>query len=545
MPRYSFKSFSVAFQLLCCTFIFLHPSIPYALSIESDTLKQQLTKSGIYSVSETELAGIRQFYAMRQYHPVWITPKFSRALLEQALTLIAGADAEGLDSQDYQLQRLQQLQQQADQSAPSTIELEIRTTHALLRLAQDLAHGRLLAQSADPDWHIPRPEFHAPTFLQDAIETLRLKPAFESLSPQRPDYRLLKETLARYRKLADAGRNWMQIPPTESIHPGSTSHVILFVRERIAQAFTADGIAAFNLPANQSQQYDEALVAAVQAFQAQHGLNTDGVIGKNTIKALNIPLDWKIRQLRINMERHRWLPRNLGERYLLVNTAGFTLSAIESGESALTMRIIVGRDYRSTPSFNSTMSHMVLNPFWNVPATIAREDLLPKQQKDPHFFASSGFKIYPGHDRNAASIDPNTVDWHEYKKNFPFFLRQEPGAHNALGKVKFMFPNSFSIYLHDTPAKSLFKKDVRTFSSGCIRLEKPMELAAFALNRDNLLEKFNAHLQDDKTVTMHLPKPLPIYLVYITAWADVPSKMVRFYPDIYDRDFNALHYARW
>lgn len=455
------------------------------------------------------------------------------------------ADAEGLDSRDYQLPRLQQLQQQTNQSSDTAIELELRTTHALLQLARDLARGRLSAKAVDPDWHIVRPELDAVKFLHDAIEADRMQSAFESLPPLTVNYRLLKQTLAHYLKLVQDNTQWIQIPVTPSLHPGDTHTIIPLIRRRIAQAFDADGIPEYRLASSENQHYDNTLVTAIRAFQEQHGLNPDGVIGKNTFKALNTPLDWKIRQLRINMERLRWLPRELGNRYLLVNTAGFFLSAIENEQQVLNMRIIVGRDYRSTPSFNSAVTHMVINPYWNVPASIARKDLLPKQQQNPEFFASSDFKLYPGHDWDAQPIDPDSIDWNKYEHSFPFFLRQQPGKHNALGKVKFMFTNPFSIYLHDTPSKSLFKRDMRTFSSGCIRLEKPLELAAFALNKASLLEKFNENIANDETLTTHLPEPLPIYLVYITAWADEPQQWVHFYPDIYNRDLNALRHARW
>lgn len=545
MPHRSFQFLSWPFLLSCFTFLLQQPSLAYSLSLAATELKQQLINPVASSFSAAEIADLRAFYALRQYQPVWTNDSTSPSSLESALQLIAAADTDGLDERDYHLPQLQQLRQQADRSVSAAYELELRATQGLLRLAQDLAHGRLPSKVTDPDWHIPRSGFNAATFLHEAITSGRLRQALEGLPPQHSSYRLLKQILARYRELAANNTQWTPIPVTAPIHPGDTSTAIPLIRQRIAQAYAADGITVYQLIPDQNQHYDDALAAAIRAFQEQHGLNGDGVIGKNTLHALNTPLDWKIRQLRISMERWRWLPRNLGARHLLVNTAGFTLIAAENDRPALEMRIIVGREYRSTPSFNSTMSHLTVNPYWNVPASIARKDLLPKQQQNPDFFASSGFEIYPAHDREAHTIDPATVDWNRYGQNFPFFLRQQPGEHNALGKVKFLFDNPFNIYLHDTPAKSLFRRDIRTFSSGCIRLEKPLELAAFALQRPELLEKFNTHVAGDATVSMHLPEPLPVYLVYITAWADEAGKWVRFYPDIYDRDLRALRYAGW
>ncbi len=543
MPRYSLKPLLLVLQFFCCSFFLLNPLISHALIIEAKELEQQLTKS-LFASTKAESADLRRFYSERNYQPVWVTPEAESSPLEIALAFIASAESEGLDSRDYQLQQLQQLQQQADHSLPATIELEVRTTHALLMLARDLSRGRFSATAADRDWHIPQPAFDAATFLLEAIKTNRLQQSFNNLPPKKTSYQLLKQTLARYQKLASSHTEWVTIPSTPSIHPGAVNAIIPLLRQRIAQAYAADGIAEYHIIPSEKKQYDDELVTAIQAFQAQHGLNTDGVIGNNTIRALNISLDRKIRQLRINMERLRWLPRNLGERYVLVNTAGFRLTAAEKDKHVFDMRIIVGRDYRSTPTFNGNLSHMILNPYWNVPDSIARKDLLPKQQNDPRHFTSSNIKVFPNYNRNAEAIDPDTIDWLGIKNRFPYVLRQDPGKNNALGRIKFMFPNSFDIYLHDTPSKSLFQRDIRTFSSGCVRLEKPLELAAFALDKKNLPDKFLTDMESGKTATVHLPKPLPIYLVYITAWVDGQEK-VHFSPDIYNRDMRALQYAGW
>jgi len=543
LPRYPLKALLLALQLTYCSFFLANPSISHALIIEAKELEQQLTKP-LFALTKAESADLQRFYAARNYQPVWVTPEPESSPLEIALSFIAGAESEGLDSRDYQLQQLQQLQQQAGLSLPATIELEVRSTRALLIFARDLSRGRFSANATDRDWHIPQPEFDAVTFLLEAINTNRLQQSLNDLPPKKPSYQLLKQTLARYHKLASNHAGWINIPDTPSIRPGTTNAIIRLIRQRIAQAYAADGNAEYNIAPTESEHYDDELVTAIQAFQAQHGLNTDGVIGKNTIRALNIPLAWKIRQLRISMERLRWLPRNLGERYVLVNTAGFRLTVAEKNKHVFDMRIIVGRDYRSTPTFNGNISHMILNPYWNVPASIALKDLLPKQQSDATYFTSAGFKVYPGNNHSAEAIDPETINWHGIRKGFPYFLRQDPGKNNALGRIKFMFPNSFDIYLHDTPSKSLFQRDIRTFSSGCIRLEKPLELAAFALDKQDLPDKFLADMESGQTTTMHLPKPLPIYLVYITAWIDEQEK-VHFSPDIYNRDMRALQYAGW
>lgn len=534
---YFFKCVSGIFLLLCL-------SISYAQTIEATALQKRLTDSASIALTGLEIAKLQRFYSARNFQPVWMTAEEKPSQLETALAFIASADAEGLDSRDYQLQHIQQLQRQVKETENAAIELELRTTQALLTLTHDLSRGRLLASAADPDWYIPQQSFDAVAFLLKAIAGDNLTQSLSNLAPKKPSYQLLKKTLARYREFASRQATWLHIPNTPLIRPGTAHGVVPLIRIRMTQAYVLDGVSEYNVSLSNSHYYDDELVTAIKAFQAQHGLNADGIIGKNTLKALNTTLEWKIHQLRINMERLRWLPRDLGERYLLVNLAGFWLAAAEQGEHVLNMRIIVGRDYRSTPSFSSHVSHMILNPYWNIPASIARKDMLPKQQKDPGFFAAANIKVYSSYNYKAEALDPAMIDWMEIKKGFPYILRQDPGKNNALGTIKFMFSNSFNIYLHDTPSKALFQKDIRTFSSGCIRLESPLELAAFSLNEPTVSTEFADALASGETITMHLPQLLPIYLVYMTTWVDDLNK-VHFSPDTYGRDSRALRYAGW
>ncbi len=530
-------------RLTCCLLLLGNPCLLKAFALDSKMLQQKLsTETRVNSADKNDAADLLRFYKARNFQPVWFLYEKTSPLLETVLEFIENVDKEGLDSRDYQLAKLLLLKEQAEEHVSSeALALELQTTQSILILAKDLARGRLTASSADPDWHIPQPTFDAVDFLRTALQSDLIQ-ALNDLIPQHASYQQLKQTLIRYRQISN-NVDWVKIPDMSSLRPNTTDQVVALLRQRIAQAYAVEGNEAYNVAPSDSLVYDEGLVNAIKAFQIQHSLNADGVVGKNTLKALNLPLEWRIRQLRMSMERLRWLPRNLGNRHILVNLAGFRLTAVEQDKSPFNMRIIVGMGYRSTPSFKSAMSHMVVNPYWTVPAKIAQKDLLPKQQKDPAFFTASNFKVYAGYDRGAEPIDPASVDWHSLK-NFPFLLRQQPGKNNALGRVKFMFPNSFDIYLHDTPSRTLFQKDIRTFSSGCIRLEKPLELATFVLGREELSENFMTKLEEDKTATIHLPKQLPIYLVYITAWVD-EQQSVHFSPDIYDRDMRALRYAGW
>ncbi len=536
--------FSLFLKLFVAIIVLLMQPVASAQTIEPEALQKWFSEPAPDRFNANKINELQKFYIARDYRPVWVTQASESPLLDSALAFIANAEAEGLDSRDYHLEQLQYYHSQNNEFIHSNIELELLTTQSLLMLAHDLARGRLSATSADKDWHIPQPSFDAVPFLLEAVTSDDLQQSLNTLIKRKLSYQLLKQTLARYRKLAHNHATWTQIPKVPLIRPGTTHKIIPLVRKRIAEAFLIDNVPEYNLAQNNSPDYDIELVTAIKVFQAQHGLNTDGIIGKNTISALNTTLEWKIRQLRINMERLRWLPRNLGERYLLVNLAGFWLAAAEHGEHVLNMRIIVGRDYRATPSFSSQVSHMITNPYWNVPASIARKDLLPKQQQNPDYFTTEQINVYANYNYEAEALDPNSIDWHAIKRGFPYVLRQEPGKNNALGTIKFMFANPFNIYLHDTPSKSLFHKDIRAFSSGCIRLEKPLELAAFALGEQNLSTEITAELKHGKTKTINLPQQLPIYLVYITTWVDKFNK-VHFSPDIYGRDARALQYAGW
>ena len=516
--------------------------VAFAAMSDAEELRRQLQKYTVAMAHETGISALQRFYSGRDYQPVWLQSDSISALHDVALDFIAAAEAEGLDSHDYLLHQLRQMR--FNQLAAVPYELEFHTTRALLMLAEDLRQGQLSANDVDPDWYIPQPSFDPVNYLLDAVASSRFQQSLTDLPPKIPSYQLLKQALAKYRDLVARQVTWTRIPVVSVIRPNTSHPVISLVRTRITEAYHTHGTAEYNLSAIHSENYDDELVNAIKSFQLQHGLNADGIIGKNTRRALNMTPAEKVRRLRLNMERLRWLPRNLGDRYLLVNIAGFQLAAVEQDQQVFDMRIIVGRNYRSTPSFSSYISHMILNPYWNIPASIAREDLLPRQQKDPAFFASQGIKVYSGYDYSQASIDPDTVDWPAITKGFPYVLRQDPGAKNALGVIKFMLPNPFSIYLHDTPDKSLFQKEIRTFSSGCIRLEQPMALADFIMEGNRTQTELTAQIKTGRTATVSLSEPTPIYIVYLTVWVD-GQRQIHYSPDTYGRDKRVLSSVPW
>jgi len=276
---------------------------------------------------------------------------------------------------------------------------------------------------------------------------------------------------------------------------------------------------------------------AVLRFQKRHGLETDGVIGARTLAALNVSPEKRLRQVALNLERLRWSFRNPGDRYIVVNIADFSLDVVENGSSVLAMNVIVGKPFQHTPVFSQKLRSLVLNPSWGIPRGIAVEEIVPKVRKDPGYLAKQRIKVL----RNGRSVEGTelwAIDWSRLTiNNFPYELRQEPGPKNPLGRIKFVFPNQFDVYLHDSPHKGLFRQNVRAFSHGCIRIEKPVELAHYLLGADPAWsrEAIAAAIKSDKEQKITLPQPLVVYLIYLTAWVD-DNGTLQFRDDIYGRD---------
>ena len=284
--------------------------------------------------------------------------------------------------------------------------------------------------------------------------------------------------------------------------------------------------------------FDEATESALIIFQKHQGLETDGIAGPKTIAALNVSPVERIQQIKLNLERWRWLPQSLGEKYIIVNIPDFRLDVIENEISRLHMRVVVGKSYRRTPVFSDHITYLVLNPRWEVPHNIAVKDKLPLIKKDPEYFKKIHMSVLKGWGSDAKKIDPATINWTALnERNFPYRLRQSPGPWNALGQIKFMFPNQFNVYLHGTPDQQLFLKESRSFSSGCIRLESPIDLAVYLLASLPGMSKtaIQQSIDQNREQTIRLSEPMTVHLLYWTAWVSDDNTM-QFRPDIYGRD---------
>ena len=287
-----------------------------------------------------------------------------------------------------------------------------------------------------------------------------------------------------------------------------------------------------------SDLFDDEMVLAVRRFQERHGRTVDGIVGPKTLSDLNVSVEQRVCQIELNLERWQQLPYDLGERFIMVNTASFQLEVVEKNRRLMKMRVVAGRRSRCTPEVSGELTYLVLNPYWNIPHSIAKLDILPKIQEDPHYLMRQNIIVFKNWESDSPKIDAQSIDWSRVtEKGFSFKLRQEPGPRNALGRIKFVFPSQFSVYLHDTPAQSLFEKTQRDFSSGCVRIEKPIELASLLLKSEPkwTRKKILDTIHSGKTQVIWLSEKIPVHLSYWTAWVD-ENEMIHFRDDIYGRD---------
>jgi murein L,D-transpeptidase YcbB/YkuD len=476
---------------------------------------------------------LRRMYPGRDFVPIWVD---DNGLLPQAEAFIdwlaVGPARQGLRPAHYHLDAIQSLE--VDR-AGALVDLELALSDSFLIIGSHFLAGRLNPETLDSEWLANRRHRDLVPLLEQAESGAGA--LLESLLPTAPEYRALVERLATLRRLRDDG-GWVSIDPGPTMRSGDTGPRVAQLIDRLRVSGDFNG--------QPGDRFDAAVATAVREFQARHGLTADGLVGRGTISALNVPIQDRINQIIVNLERWRWLPESLGDRYVIVNIAGFRLDVVELGETTLTMRVVVGRPYRRTPVFSDTIRYLVLNPSWEVPSTIATQDKLPIIKQNPNYLADQGYQLLQGWGADEKRVDPASVDWTTITpRNFPFRLRQGPGPLNALGLVKFMFPNKFSVYLHDTPARDLFAEDARAFSSGCIRLESPLDLAELLL-RDNpnwSRAAIDRAIADGREQTVSLPQPLPVHLLYWTVWVD-ENGVLQFRDDIYGRDLPVLSELR-
>lgn len=470
---------------------------------------------------------LRDWYQGQDQKASWSVAGRPSHRADIVFTYLRQAHQHGLATAPFKLHTLG-LYWQA-RAPESVARRDLLLSAAIIRYARWLRSGRRPQKQVDPRWHIAAQPFDAINYLKTLLASGGVAAGLDVLPPPHAAYDALRKELQRYRDLQAKGA-WPTLEDTGLLLEGRRSAAVARLRERLA--VEGYGVSPRRKGANY---FDSVLAASLRHYQSRHGLRQDGTLGPRTRAALNVTVAERIRQIELNVERWRWMPRELGQRHILVNMGGFLLQAVDHGETQLDMKVIIGRKYRSTPAFSGSVTHMVFNPYWNVPARIARIDLLPQQREDQQYFRNKGIRVYNEWGANAPELDSTAIDWQQVQaRPFPYKLRQDPGPENSLGRVKFMFHNPFNIYLHDTPTPQLFAHPVRTFSSGCIRVEKPLELAQYVLGDDGL-DAVAEELESGETRTLNLPQPVPVYLVYWTAWVAEDGSL-HFRRDFYGRD---------
>ncbi len=490
----------------------LDPQTPIAKAIQS-------------AMSDDDEGGLFFYYGERAFAPVWFTENGLTENAHLVIAAMAEANDHALNPNNYgpiEFIERSETAQTADEWAAFDLDL----SRQFLRYATHLSSGRVQPNAINKALNLFPDKPDAKNLFENAEKAVDFSAFLEGLAPQSDNYARLKRRLAQYREKAASG-GFTQVPDGEVLKPGMQDPRLEALQQRLIEE---------DIPGAENHTgdlYEGALVEAVRTFQEYHGLDMDGVIGKSTLANLNTPIQEKLIQMELNMERRRWMRDDLGEFYVFSNLADQNLKVVRNGKTIHTARVVVGKPYHATPVFSDQLEYVEINPFWNVPYSIATKEYLPKLKQDPSALTSKKIRIF----RDGTEIAPTQIAWNGYSRgNFPFRLRQDPGDGNALGRIKFMFPNRFNIYIHDTPSKSLFSRSERAFSHGCIRVSNPFGLADVLLVDSAVNPGHWETVRDSEKRTVIKPKvPIEVHLTYLTAWMNKDGS-THFRKDIYERD---------
>lgn len=468
-------------------------------------------------------AELSDYYAANDYHAVWIVNGRASKKAKRALDVLNMASDHGLDPNDYDVEALYQ---EMGTSSLNPGDFEVRISSAIVTYSRDLNAGRVNPQSINRENVVFPKALSVAAIMGKITTTQNIEVMLRFMAPHTPRYDRLRQALADYRLIKKNG-GWNTISEGEVLKPGMSDARINEVRIRMIQ----DGTLSSELATGEL--YDEPVVMAVKQFQSRHGLEPDGVIGPQTLEELNTTVDQRINTMIINLERRRWMQNNYGRVYVFANLADQVIKLVRDGKTVHAELIQVGKPYHRTPVFKDEMEYVELNPYWNVPYSIATKEYLPKLKSNPGVLVRQNIKVLAG----GKIVSPYSVPWNSYsRRNFPVRLRQDSGKKNALGRVKFMFPNKFNVYIHDTPAKSKFNKSSRYFSHGCLRLRDPLTMAEQILkplgwNR----KKIDKIVASGKRTIVKLKQKIPVHVTYLTSWVNKDGS-VQFRRDVYGRD---------
>jgi murein L,D-transpeptidase YcbB/YkuD len=497
-----------------------------ARSLRSRVHSLQQTTAAVRHERILESSAVRSFYEARHFKPAW-----DGGDADQIVRAIRDIERDGLTPSEYHLATLEGLLQERKRSTNPDLEadVDVLLTDAVIGMIDHVRYGRVRPVSLNPMWNVD-PREGAPPLEQD-VARIAASPlvgdAIDATKPNHFIYRGLVGALAKLREISARG-GWPIVPRGKPIKPGAADPRIPAIRTRLAASGEAGA------PSN-SLTYDSGLRKAVELFQARHRLDANGIIDEDVIDAMDVSAADRANQVRVNLERTRWVLGGLGDEFLLLNLPAFKAYLIRGDKNVWEGRTQIGEEAKQTPSFAATMRTIVFNPDWTVPPTILAEEVLGGMQKDKTYLARKGLVVL---DKDNHEVDPGSIDWgNATPETFPYTLRQPAGPDNALGHVKFLFPNKYSIYLHDTPSRAKFEAESRTFSHGCIRLERPLELAEVLLSNQDpwSAEKIEQVVESGTTENVDLAHPVPVLIMYWTVSVGASGE-IRYMRDIYDLD---------
>ncbi len=494
------------------------------------------------------------FYSDRDYKLAWFRDNELVPETEKFLTAIDNSSKEGLDPKNYKLVDIGKLLEEykkAEPSDSSRLELQQRIDVALtasyFNYASDFYRGRVNPEEDNVTWDVKKNKIKLHKALQTILKERESTYPYYEFEALHAGYSRLRDKLQEYRGLQQKG-GWPKIDlgDRKMLKEGDSAVAVLNLRKRLNTGQTINS----NDP--KMKVYDANLAKQVKHFQMLNGMAEDGVVGGNTLAKLNIPVEERIRQIMINMERWRWIPKrmvpkSLEQKYIWVNIPEFKMYIFEDPngdpdaerqyKKVMDMRVVVGKTMHSTPIFSDKLEYVVLAPYWNVPNTIVAAEIKPKMLANPGWLSSQNMEIVT-RDKSRSPVSPSAIDWSSVtESNFKYLVRQKPGPKNSLGTIKFLFPNEYAVYLHDTPADALFNQNSRDFSHGCVRLQYPVELAKYLLKgQDDWNEsKIRSTMNGGEETWVTLPNKVQVYLVYFTSWVDEEGQ-IHFRDDIYGHD---------
>ena len=474
------------------------------------------------------IALVDKLYAGRDYKPAWSDPAMVKQLFDEVLRSVE----HGLNPEDFHAKLLgMRLNPGPRGNDPMfKADTEILCTDALARLAVTIQYGKLNPADLNPTWNFSRQLVRQDPleYFNKVLETKTVALALAVLGPQNQYYRWFQNGLKEYRSFTARGE-WPTVSDGPVLELGSKDPRVVQLRSRLRA--TGDLLGP---DSTDPEAFDAGLEAAVKHFQIRHGIDADGKVGPGSIEELNVPAETRINQLRASLERMRWVFRDLPSEYVIVDIAGFQAYLVKDGEKIWETRVQVGRPYHATPIFKDTMRYLDINPTWTIPPGILRKETLPAIRRDPNYLSRNNMSVVTN---SGKIVDPATIDWPATaNKGFPYMIRQEPGPHNALGRIKFMFPNQYMVYLHDTPSKGLFARTERAFSHGCIRTQNPFDLAELLLADQGWdRARIDKVVATKVNTRVNLEKPITVMLLYWTARSDAEGT-VFFRKDVYNRD---------